>query len=422
MLENQVPVTREKVDLRIGEFLVAAKILSEKDLDEAMKTARATGLPIGRVFIMAAYVTETEFQAAVQAQSLVRDSILPVEIAIQALKHLFQFNTSFDEALAAAGWNSPDDTESNKLGELLLAAEIVPQEQLEAAMHTSLATGLPLGGLLVSLGMLSDEILASALNAQTLIRSGKVKREQAVQGLKSAFKRRKPLELTDQGFHLGSHRPSVRLGELLVTAQLVTDSDVRASLELSLVREKSLGEMLVEQKVIALELLDSALILQEMASNETLSADQAAECLKKLSNSDQSLSEILAYLEVPAADCKTQVRFHEVLRLAGLIQQADVETLGIAFGALASSSDAFGTADLVLAHGLIDKRTCLGALRCYFLISTGWLNVQQGIIALNYFEHKQCSLDEALHALRWAVRTHFRTEQEEKQLEASSCR
>jgi hypothetical protein len=422
MLENQAPVTRSKIDLRVGEFLVAAKILTEKDLDEAMKTARATGLPIGRVFIMAAYVTETEFQAAVQAQSLVRDSILPLDVAIQALKHLSQFNTSFDEALAAAGWKSPEDTESNKLGELLLAAEIVPQAQMEAAMQTSMATGLPLGRLLVSLGSLSEEILASALNAQTLIRSGNVKREQAVQGLKSAYKRRKPYETSDQGIHLGPHRPSIRLGELLVAAQLVTDEDVRASLELSLVKEKSLGEMLVEQKVIALELLDSALILQEMASNETLSAAQAAACLKKLSNSDQSLAEILAYVAVPTADCKTQVRFHEVLRLAGLIQQADVESLGIALGAPATSADAFGTADLVLTHGLIDKRTCLGALRCYFLIATGWLNVQQGIISLNYFEHKQCSFDEALHALHWAVRTHIRTEAEEKQLESSTCR
>src|ERR1700723_1144921 len=143
MIENQAPVTRAKIDLRIGEFLVAAKILSEKDLEEAMKTARATGLPVGRVFIMAGYLTETEFQAAVQAQSLVRDSILPVDIAIQALKQLFQFSTSFDEALAAAGWNAPEDTESNKLGELLLAAEIVPQHQLESAMQTSIATGLP---------------------------------------------------------------------------------------------------------------------------------------------------------------------------------------------------------------------------------------------------------------------------------------
>jgi hypothetical protein len=420
MIENQAPVTRAKIDLRIGEFLVAAKILSEKDLEEAMKTARATGLPVGRVFIMAGYLTETEFQAAVQAQSLVRDSILPVDIAIQALKQLFQFSTSFDEALAAAGWNAPEDTESNKLGELLLAAEIVPQHQLESAMQTSIATGLPLGRLLVSLGTLSDEVLASALNAQTLIRSGNVPREQAVQGLKSAHNRRKPLEAKDQGIHLGPHRPSIRLGELLVAAQLVTDEDVRASLELSLVKQKSLGEMLIEQKVIALELLDSALVLQEMAANEALSADQATECLRQLSNSDQSLAEILAYLPVPAADFKTQIRFHEILRLAGLIQLADVERLGIALGAEPSSADAFVTADLVLSRALIDRRTCLGALRCYFLIATGWLSVQQGIISLNYFEHKQCSFDEALHGLRWAVRTHIRTEEEERQLESSA--
>jgi len=308
----------DKNDLRIGELLIQAEILTQKDLDEAMKTARSTGLPIGRVLIMAGFLTEGEFQAAVQAQSLLRDNILPLDFAIKALSHLADNEGSFDESLKAVGWTSTEDKESNKLGELLLDSHILPQDQLETAMKTSQATGLPLGRLLISLGSLTDELLATALNAQSLIRAGNISRAQATAGLIAAHRRQAPLEeANNEPLRLrGPHRTSIRLGELLVGAGVLSHLEVGQALQTGLIQEKWVGQALVEAGRLSEAMLLNALTIQEMVANETLSAEQAHKCLRRLQKTDQKLSEVVAMMEIPENEFKSQVRYHELLRVA----------------------------------------------------------------------------------------------------------
>jgi hypothetical protein len=400
--------TQEKIDLRIGELLVAAEILSEEDLQEAISSAYSVSLPLGRVLIMAGFCTETEFQAALHAQSLVRDSILPLEVAVKALNLVSLSPINFDEALKQLNWIATEDKESNKLGELLLASDILPQQQLDTAMRTSQATGLPLGRLLVSLGILSDELLATALNAQILIRAGRVNRSQAISGLKACYERLAPFEttLSDQGFYRGPCRPTVRLGELLVSADLISEEDVLKALEESLIQEKSVGRILIQNKVMSVRMLNHALALQEMVSNETVSPKQAAIVLNTLNTTDQSIEEVLAFLEVPEDEVKATISYHDLLRIAGVVKQEDLENIPLIAEAEASSEDAILTASKLIEEELLDIRMFLGSLRCYFLVLTGWLNLQQGIISLNYFQHKNTSFDDVLLELKWTVRTY----------------
>jgi hypothetical protein len=401
-------MTHDKVDLRIGELLIEAEILTKGELDEAIKTAGSTGLPVGRVLIMAGFLTESEFQAAVQAQSLIRDEIVPLDMAIKALSLVSSESITFEEALNTTGFQRGEDKESNRLGELLLGAAIVPKEQLETAMNTSQATGLPLGRLLVSLGTLSDEVLATALNAQILIRNGRLTREEGIRGLKASFERRKPIEslLAGQGYYRTPHKPSVRIGELLVNAGLINDKALQQGLEIGLLEEKSIGRVLCEAGEITRSQLRAALAVQEMVANETLPAKQAPVALSECCNNGEELESVLAELAIANDDFKTRVRFHEVLRVAGIIQQADIEQCDIDKAAAPSSEDARNSAQKFLDAGKIDERMYRGALRCYFLLATGWLNMQQGIIALNYFHHRQCSFDDVMSELRWTIKTH----------------
>jgi len=411
-------MSNDKIDLRIGELLIEAGILNGKELSEAMKTARLTGLPVGRVLIMAGYVSEQEFQSSVQAQSLVRDGIVPLETAVAALTLLSDAEISFDEALKKVGWKQTEDKESNKLGELLIASEIVPHENLETAMRTSQATGLPLGRLLVSLGTISDELLATALNAQTFIRNSKLTRSQAIGGLKAAHQRRMPIEmsLSEQGYYRSPHRTAIRLGELLIGADLVSELAMIDGLQKALIEHKYIGQVLVESGLIDNELLHSALSLQEMVANETLKPEEAADTLKQIDHTDEPISQLIAFLEVPEEEFKTRVRYHEVLRVAGLIGQKDIDELAeiINRAEIASSRDAINVGKHLLEKGLLDERTFHGSLRCYFLIAAGWLNMQQGIIALNYFHHRGVEFDDVLHELKWTVRTYLKSELEQR--------
>lgn len=406
----------DKNELRIGELLIQAEILTQRDLDEAMKTARSTGLPIGRVLIMAGFLTESQFQAAVQAQSLVRDNILPLEFATKALSHLADHEGSFDESLSAVGWSSTVDKESNKLGELLLDSHILPKGQLETAMKTSQATGLPLGRLLISLGILSDELLATALNAQSLIRAGNITRAQATAGLIAAHTRQAPLEeQNNEPLRIrGPHRKSVRLGELLVGAGILTHLEVGQALQAGLIEEKWIGQALLEAGRLSEQLLADALAIQEMVANETLTTEQAQKCLRRLQQSGQKLEQVVAVMEIPENEFKSQVRYHELLRVAGIIGQPEIDALQpeIQKEKTPNFQDAFHIAQVLLDKEVLDERTYYGSLRCFFLLAIGWLNMQQGIIALNLFHHRQCTFDEVLQELNWTVRTHVRQEKQ----------
>jgi hypothetical protein len=58
---------------KIGDLLVELGLVSQKDLNEALQIGRDTGLPIGRVLTMSAFITEEWFQLALKAQQLLKD-------------------------------------------------------------------------------------------------------------------------------------------------------------------------------------------------------------------------------------------------------------------------------------------------------------------------------------------------------------
>lgn len=407
----------KKHDLRIGELLLEAHILSESDLNEAVKAAESTGLPIGRVLIMAGFVTETEFRAGVQAQSLMRDGIVSLPVAIQVMELVSQDGVTFEQALKSSGLEFARDRQSNKLGELLLGAGVVTRADFDTAMRTSETTGLPLGRLLISLGALSDELLATALNAQSLIRAGRISRVQALSGLRAARRRQAPLvgKRSSQNYFRGPQRPSVRLGELFKLAGLVNSETIELALERSLVEEKWTGQVLVQQEAISKTMLASALTLQEMVANETLNSAQAAQLLAQLQNTDTTLPRLLVGLTIAPSEFKTHVRYVDVLRVVGLVPPATPPRTQESQPA--SWADAITTGEQLLRSEAIDERVYCGSLRCYFLIASGWLTMQQGIIALNYFHRRSSTFDEVVQELGWTVHTYLTPEEE--QLEAS---
>jgi hypothetical protein len=157
-------------------------------------------------------------------------------------------------------------------------------------------------------------------------------------------------------------------------------------------------------------LLADALCIQEMVANETLNAEQAHKCLQRLQTTGQMLAQVVAMMEIPDEELKSQVRYHELLRVAGLIGQPEIDQIKEAIDkpATANFKDAFAIAQLLLDKNLLNEKTYYGSLRCFFLLATGWLNMQQGIISLNLFHHRQCTYDEVLQELKWTVRTHVR--------------
>ncbi len=400
-------MTEDNTLLKLGELLIRVGIVKERELDEAIKVAGETGLPIGRVLIMSGYMSDRELQAAVQVQSLIKDKVIAVELAFDALKQVSREDVTLEQALRARGWTGRKaHQDTAKLGELLRAAELVSEAQLNEALRTSQETGLPLGRIMVLTQAISDELLSAALTAQILIRDGKVSKEQAIKGLQATKRRRISLEesLIDQGFYKPPIRQTVKLGELFVLSGLVTENDLMGALELGLTREMPIGQVLVECGYISREVLHTALKFQEMVINNTLTALQAAEALRQVSTRRVSMAQAVAELGLLKNEQNEPIKLGELLKAAGIVTEDDIKN---AIEASARNSALIGKILLVTGH--INEQTLHASLRAQFLVREGFLQMEQAIIALNYCQKHHANFDDALQELGWTMPTRVKT-------------
>ena len=170
---------RYPTDLLLGELMVHANVITQTQLDDAVKLSANKHLQLGQMLIMAGNISPRDLQAAVDAQSMLRDRSVDQPTAAKCLKIATKTGMSFADVYRdQIGQRS--DSSTNKLGELLLDSRLIDREQFGKAMQRSLATGLPLGRILVLNGAISEHILTEALEIQVRIRDGMLDRMEAV--------------------------------------------------------------------------------------------------------------------------------------------------------------------------------------------------------------------------------------------------
>ncbi len=100
--------------------------------------------------------------------------------------------------------------------------------------RTCFTTGLPLGRILVLKGVISDSVANAAVSSQILVRDKKIDREQAVAALevrgRTTYQYRRVVGFS-WIFTTEIGRRTVRLGELLMMAEMVSDIDLLSSVE-----------------------------------------------------------------------------------------------------------------------------------------------------------------------------------------------
>jgi hypothetical protein len=386
--------TDVKADLRLGQVLIDIGMISDQDLTQALNLAREVGLPVGRVLIMSAFVTEENLQAAVQLQSLLKDNLIDQTSAKQVASILLRTKLSLDQALEQFGWSRPGEQNTNKLGELLTEAGYVTNEQLQDALVKSRSSGVPFGRLLVLNLVLSEALLSSALNAQILIRDGKVTKEQAIQGLRAAKERQVAVELPliERGYYRLPARHTIRLGELLVLAGLMSESDLMYAVEIGLLNKKPIGQVLVELQYITKEVLDAALSFQKDVSSGEVTPLWAASRLTEIYHYGTSTPR--KSVDSDMALPPVSVSLSQFLTLVGVVSDDDIKR---AIEVSVENPQILGR--MLLVAGCIDEPTLKSALRCYSLVRERILGTEQAFIAFNYSQQSNISVDDALQEL-----------------------
>jgi hypothetical protein len=398
-------MTQDATLIPIGELLTKSGILSAELLTDALNKAKERALPLGKVLVMLGYLKQRDLKAAVEAQSLINDGMVSLEMAAQALAVVVKTDVKLPEALGQMGWKKQKQGATNRLGELLVEAEAVTWDQLDEALKTSQETGLPVGRVLVFRKYIANAVLLACLTAQKLIREGVINREQAVQGLKSVRQRQISFEesLQQSGFYRPPARRSTPLGYILVQAGLLDQNQLMTCMELALTNEKPIGEVFIEERLLSRSLLKAAIKVQEMVDNGTLTGQLASQALRQIFSEGCSVVKAIAHACVPRVETKHAALMQELLTLSGL---ADPKDLAQLLGA--GSNASIDIEKELLLSGIVNESMLYALLRGVYLIEQRFLVQEDAIMALHHCQRNNTSMDEALRELGWTATTRRR--------------
>lgn len=381
----------------IGELLRRAKLVTVEDLANAMQVSGKSGLPIGRVLVMLDIIRNDTLKAAILAQSLVRDRLLTLETAVKAVEVAAARRLSLTDSLEYLGCLEDVSENTNKLGDLLVVAELVTRKQVEDALHTSQHLGLPLGRILVLKNFLPSSVVQAALTMQQYVRDGQLEREAAAEIMRSAKAKDFSLDgaMIAAGYRLPD-RPNIRLGELLVLADVVSETDLITALEYALSVDMLIGQALMQSGFINEAVLDAALGLQEMVRAENMTPDEAAEALSLIHQHGWNVENCMS--EINKAQFKTTnlIGLVDLLKLAGLLSDDGLRRAITCDGRKVKPFE-----EILLNAGQISEATLHIAVRCQAMIDEGSLSVEQAIVALHHWQWSGSSLPEIINKFGW---------------------
>ncbi|MFN8658323.1 MAG: hypothetical protein U0105_18450 [Candidatus Obscuribacterales bacterium] len=285
-----------KGDIFIGDLLVQAGFASFEEVADALPIAAKTGLPVGRVLVGSKSISDSELQATLFAQSLLRDRLLSNDMALQAMRKVRIDGTTLYEALEELGWKSESYELTNRLGQLLLDAQMVTQPVLEEALEAFYTTGLPMARILVLKGVISNHLAYTAITTQMMLRDGLLSREQAIDALKKAASKRASTDSPSDYSNYLRIQPmhTLRIGELLVLARQVSELDLLEAVERSLFTDEPIGETLVRTHKVTRSTLEQGLRAQKLITSGELTPLEAAELLRRIHASDLTFDEAFA--------------------------------------------------------------------------------------------------------------------------------
>ncbi len=293
---------------RIGELLVAAKIIKPEVLNESLQIAKTSKTLIGRTLVTLGQLDEKKLQSALELQTLIRKGAVSSQFGIKALILAASSESSIEEALFKLGWQpkhkksdevTEDGTEGesdeNQLATLMLDSGLVNKQVMANMEQQSKENNLPLGRCLVVNRHLTQHRLQAVLSAQSLVRDSQITKDQAVAAIQTSLKKRQPIEHSLMEFSLRTLRESdIRLGDLLTMAGCLNEVAKLTALEIALTDDTSLSTVLVETGVTPADVIEKASILQRHVFSGLISLNQAGDMLKRSQVEKKPIEQLIA--------------------------------------------------------------------------------------------------------------------------------
>ncbi|HEY9788027.1 MAG TPA: tetratricopeptide repeat protein [Candidatus Obscuribacterales bacterium] len=367
------------MEIQFGDLLVAAGFLTVEDYAEATRLAVTKSLNIRQVLVMNGYLSVPHLQSAAEAQAKINDRRITMEFAVRCLALVARTNVTFEEAertLNQQGEAAPADRHALTLGELLFEAGVASAEELDAAMQKSITTGLPFGRVLILQSSVSESALKTALDLQVKLRDGELDRDQAVESLKQSLRRRStPEQQIPQ-----QPKTGIRLGELLVLARILSETDVTQALEIGLSTDQPIGWVLMNRGYVSSEILDAALRMQKLVNEGQIDANRAGQGLSEMHFGGKSFEQVLQPPQPQrAVGPREVIPFERFLTLAGVVGQDEINqafNIGYKMPSL--------IAKVLLVTGFCDDNTMKSCLDVYRRLQEGVIEQDAALAHINY--------------------------------------
>jgi hypothetical protein len=171
---------------KLGELLVSAKLLSQLELAKGLAHNRNSLQPLGRTLVLIGALSPRALQHALVIQERIRKGELSREQGVTFLRDVCARNEVKDSHNKATKHNSaPAAADMTRLGDLLVEAGLVKEDEFSQAMDVSAYKSQLIGEILIECKLLSRARLQAALELQRLVGMGLVGRAQAIATLKA---------------------------------------------------------------------------------------------------------------------------------------------------------------------------------------------------------------------------------------------
>jgi len=215
-----------------------------------------------------------------------------------------------------------------RIGPLLKNMGLINGDQLEELLHANRTTDLPVGSVLVMTGQLSDRILKTAVQAQSMLKDGLAAPEQIIDAIEIVHKTGISLTaaLKQVRWTRDSEQRSNTLGELLQAARLVDPLKLTKALTTSQSSMLPLGRVLILTNALSRPLLMSTLDTQTKIRKGYVDRTQAIAQLCSLRDRQRSVEEALQHRVRAATTKGVYVSLGELLVEPGIISTSDLLT------------------------------------------------------------------------------------------------
>ncbi len=399
MLEKQASSTDN-----FGTLVLSTGLISPQQMEEAKKTSKNLNVPLERSLVMLDMMSGFLLGLVQEANELVSNGTVSLDLAVRALRLARQHNMKLKDAIGVLGQvhkkTGRVQTITTPVTELLLASNMITMEQIGRAVSQAQDSGMQTGRILVLNRDVSSWMMTAVLNALLMVRDGKIEKDHAKEAISTVGNRRVSIEqaLFELGLYVEKEGNTVRIGELVAMAGLVSESDMLECLEIELVKEKQFGQILLEQGLVTSELLEAAIILQDMVASGNIKAFQAAEALRAVRDKGVMVYQAMAELKPPPQAPQKHISPQDLLVEAGFLDRETIQQL-----VTDEETSSIRVGKKVLTAGIISEAFLYLALRTYSLFRQGFLSADQATKALALCKSDNMRLDEVLSKQGWFV-------------------